>query len=88
VAEMNNFKDFVCHGCLKKYVYSGDYKELVGRKCKCCGFVVWTKEEQNLIEKLERCKDELSTALAIATLSPLERRLFQYGALLPMQQKI
>ncbi len=75
---MNNFKDFVCCGCLKKYKYEGNFKELVAKRCPHCSYVVWTQEEQDLIEKLDRAKDPMAAALMIATLPPIERRLLQF----------
>lgn len=75
---MNNFKDFICHGCLKKYKYKGDFKELVNKQCPHCMYVVWTQEEHVLLEKLERAEDPITASLTIASLSPLEKRLFQY----------
>lgn len=75
---MNNFKDFICHGCLKKYKYEGNFKELVDKKCPHCNHVVWTQEEQNLIEKLETIKDDESATSTIANLQPIERRLLQF----------
>lgn len=74
---MNNFKDFVCCGCLKKYKYQGNFKELVGKRCPHCSYVVWTQEEQDLIEKLERVTPTTAAA-TIATLVPIERRLLQF----------
>lgn len=41
-------------------------------------YVIWTQEEQDLIEKLERTEDPITAALTIASLSPIETRLFQY----------
>lgn len=75
---MENLKNFLCHGCMKKYKYSGDFKELIGKKCKQCGFIVWTAEEQILADKVENIKSPLQLAQIIGSLSPLERRLFQY----------
>jgi hypothetical protein len=75
---MKNFSDFICHGCLKKYKYEGNFKELVGKRCPHCDSIVWTQEEQHLIEKLDDITNPLQAELTIAMLPPLERRLFQF----------
>ena len=75
---MDNLQNFLCHGCMKKYRYTGDFKELIGKTCKHCGYIVWTAEEQILADKVGNIKSPLQLVQTIASLTPLERRLFQY----------
>ncbi len=75
---MENLQNFLCHGCMKKYKYTGDFRELIGKKCKHCGFVVWTEEEQILADKVGNIKSPMQLLQVMSSMTLLERRLFQY----------